>query len=199
MGSAYASVLPEPVGALMHRSCAALAPPAVCAQAAACTGNSSAMPPACTLLLFKHLYIYALTCTRHACCERQLAHCPAMPSSHPADCHPPASKWHALLPPAVCAQVAACTGNSSAMPPVLPTRMLSLLEQLFIHFDSTCHARREHRLAHLPALPGSHPADCCPPGKQMACNAASTAAGRTANPPSSARSGRRRLHRSSSG
>lgn len=40
-GSAYASVLPLPVGAATHRSCAVLSPPPECSHTTAWTGNSS--------------------------------------------------------------------------------------------------------------------------------------------------------------
>jgi hypothetical protein len=44
IGRAYARVLPLPVGAQMHMSCAVLWPPARPLQTAACTGNSSTKP-----------------------------------------------------------------------------------------------------------------------------------------------------------
>jgi len=44
MGSAYANVLPLPVGAQMHMSCDVLWPPASPLQTAACTGKSSTKP-----------------------------------------------------------------------------------------------------------------------------------------------------------
>lgn len=45
-GSAYASVLPLPVGAQIHMSCAALCPPARPRHTAVCTGKSSWKPSA---------------------------------------------------------------------------------------------------------------------------------------------------------